>query len=105
MAEQTVERRPGNGATGSSSEETVTLPLSTPPTNHGHTNASWTLVVFVLVGFTMSGLALVFSTPWVFWAGMGVIVLGVIVGKVLQILGHGQGGAATLAKQAGQSAH
>ncbi|WP_066588053.1 HGxxPAAW family protein [Cellulomonas timonensis] len=106
MAEQTVERRPGSGApTGSTSEETVTLPLTTPPTNHGHTNASWTLVVFVLVGFTAAGLALVFAQPWLFWTGMAVVVLGVIVGKVMQILGHGQGGAATLAKQAEHGAH
>ncbi|MFI2752307.1 HGxxPAAW family protein [Cellulomonas sp. P22] len=106
MADKTVERRPGGVApTGSTSEETVTLPPLAPPTNHGHTTAAWTTVIFVLVGFLVAGLAIVFAQPWLFWAGMVVIVVGLLVGKVLQILGHGQGGAQTLAKQAANGAH
>lgn len=101
MAEHSVDRRAtGSTPTGSPAHEVVHLPLSSPPRNHGHTTAAWTTVVLVLVGFTVSALAVTFALVWLFWAGMGVILLGVVAGKVLQILGHGQGGAATLAKQA-----
>lgn len=102
MAEHSVERRhTGSTPTGTHSNEVAYLPLSSPPRNHGHTTAAWTLVGLVVVGFTISALAVTFAVVWLFWAGLGVCLLGIVVGKALQAMGHGQGGAATLAKQSG----
>jgi hypothetical protein len=94
-----------------SSENTETtreqagLPLSVPPANHGHTIAAWTTIVVILVGALVSAMAVVLAVVWLFWVGLGVIALGVVVGKVLQVLGYGQGGEATIARQSGSTAH
>ncbi|MGP7960860.1 HGxxPAAW family protein [Sanguibacter sp. A247] len=77
-----------NNATGAS--EHLYLPPAAPNDNHGHTTASWTLVVLVLIGVVVAAGAVVASLVWLFWVGMGIAAVGVIAGKVLQVLGHGQ---------------
>jgi len=67
--------------------------------NHGHTTAAWTMTVLVIVGFTVGAVGMVLAIDWLFWAGVAVTVLGVVLGKVLQVMGHGQGGDKTRAKQ------
>ncbi|GAB2674370.1 HGxxPAAW family protein [Thalassiella azotivora] len=57
--------------------------------DHGHSVAAWTLVAIVLVGCLISSFALVLAQPWMFWAGLGVVVVGLVVGKVLQAMGFG----------------
>ncbi|GAA3823573.1 HGxxPAAW family protein [Cellulomonas soli] len=99
MADDTLAHRAQNATR----TEQAHLPPSAAPTNHGHTTAAWTTTVVVLLGSVIAALGMVFATPWVAWAGGAVALLGVVLGKVLQILGHGQGGAATLARQAGTS--
>lgn len=79
--------------------ETVHLPPATPPTNHGRTVAAWTTTWAVVLGGVVAGLGVALTYAWLFWAGVGVIVVGLVLGKVLQVLGHGQGGAATLARE------
>jgi len=79
--------------------ETAYLPPSPPPMNHGHTTAAWTMTVLVIVGFTVGAVGMVLAIDWLFWAGVAVTVLGVVLGKVLQVMGHGQGGDKTRAKQ------
>jgi hypothetical protein len=79
--------------------ETAYLPPQAPPTNHGHTTAAWTTTVLVIVGFLAGALGMVTTIEWLFWAGVVVTVLGVVLGKILQVMGHGQGGDKTLAKQ------
>jgi hypothetical protein len=79
--------------------ETAYLPPKAPPTNHGHTTAAWTTTVLVIVGFLVGALGMVLAIDVVFWAGVIVTVLGVVIGKILQVMGHGQGGDKTLAKQ------
>jgi len=38
---------------------------------------SWVAVSIIMVGFLIGGLALVFGpTWWLFWAGLGVVVIG-----------------------------
>ena len=56
---------------------------------HGHTVAAWTTVAVVLVGFMISGLAIVFAQPLAFWLGIVVAGLGVVVGKLLSMAGLG----------------
>ena len=81
------------------SSETAYLPPSAPPTNHGHTTAAWTTTILVIAGFLAAALGLVLTIDWLFWGGVVVTVLGVVIGKVLQVMGHGQGGDKTLAKE------
>ena len=78
--------------------ETVHLPPTTPPTNHGRTLAAWTTTWSVVLGAVVAALGVAFTLAWLFWVGMAVIAAGLVLGKVLQLLGHGQGGAATLAR-------
>ncbi len=100
MADNTLAHRAQNPTV----TEAVHLPPSAPPTNHGHTVAAWTTTWVVVAGAVIAAVGLVIAQLWLFWAGLGVCVLGVVIGKVLQVLGYGQGGAATLAKQ-GRGGH
>ena len=58
--------------------------------NHGQTPAAWTAVLIMLGGFTVGALAVVLAVPWLFFVGIGVIVLGAVVGKVMRWMGLGQ---------------
>ncbi|AEI12332.1 HGxxPAAW family protein [Cellulomonas gilvus] len=101
MADSTLAHRAQNPTV----TEAVHLPPSSPPTNHGRTLAAWTTTWVVVVGSVVAALGLVLSLMWLFWAGLGLAVAGVVLGKVLQVLGHGQGGAATLARQRARGGH
>jgi hypothetical protein len=54
--------------------------------NHGQTPAAWTLVVIVLVGCLVSAIGVIVASSVVFFVGLGVVVLGLIVGKVMQMM-------------------
>jgi len=43
----------------------------------------------MFVGFLISGLALPFALVWLFFVGLGVVALGAVVGKVMQMMGMG----------------
>ncbi|GEA80490.1 HGxxPAAW family protein [Cellulomonas sp. CW35] len=101
MADNTLAHRAQNPTT----TEAVHLPPTAPPTNHGHTVAAWTTTWVVVGGAVIAALAMVFAQVWLFWVGIGVCVLGLVGGKVLQVLGYGQGGAATLARQKARGGH
>lgn len=74
----------------SGAREQSHLPLSAPPRNHGNTLAAWVTVIAVMVGGLISTLAVMFSAVPLFWVGLGVIVVGVVVGRVMRMLGMGQ---------------
>ena len=57
--------------------------------SHGHTAAAWTAVLIMIAGFGISGLALPLALEWLFFVGLGVVVLGAVVGKVMQMMGMG----------------
>ena len=57
--------------------------------SHGNTPAAWTAVTIMFVGFLLSGLALPLELPWLFFVGLGVVALGAVVGKVMQMMGLG----------------
>jgi hypothetical protein len=57
---------------------------------HGHTPAAWTAVTIVLIGFVVGGVALVVAQPWLAFVGIGIVVLGGIVGKIMQMMGLGK---------------
>jgi len=57
---------------------------------HGNSPAAWTAVAIVLFAFTLGAIAMVLGPNWVlFWISVGIAVLGVLAGKVLQMLGFG----------------
>ncbi len=70
--------------------ERVHLPLSSPPSNHGHTTAAWVTVIVVVLGSLVSSLAMVFAVVPLAWVGAGIVVIGLVVGRVLKMLGLGQ---------------
>ena len=85
--------------------ETVHLPPATPPVNHGKTVAGWTTTYGVLVGGVVMSLAVVFALVWLFWVGLGVALVALVLGKVLQGMGYGQGGAHTQSRDGRPGAH
>jgi hypothetical protein len=57
--------------------------------SHGNTPAAWTAVTVMFVGCLISGLAIPVALPWLFFVGLGVVVLGAVAGKVMQMMGMG----------------
>ena len=82
-----------------SRSETAYLPPSPPPMNHGHTLAAWFTTFATITGFLVAAAGMVLAIAWVLWAGVAITLLGLVIGKVLQVMGHGQGGDKTLAKE------
>lgn len=85
------------------SAELAYLPPAAPPTNHGHTTAAWVTVTLVLLGAVISSLAVMGAIVWLFWVGLGVVVAGLVAGRVLKMLGFGQPSAAAPATAAPRS--
>jgi hypothetical protein len=82
MAEKPVETLNGR--------EKAYLPPAAPPRNHGHTVAAWVTVTVILVGALVASAGVVAALPWLFWTGLGIAVLGLIVGYALRKAGLGQ---------------
>ena len=59
------------------------------PKHHGSTPAAWTAVTLVLLAFLVGAVGLVLTNEYVFWAGVGLLVVGLVVGKVMQAMGLG----------------
>ena len=57
--------------------------------SHGHSLASWILVAFVLIGSFIASLAIVLTVVWLGVVGVVVVVIGLVVGRVLQMAGFG----------------
>lgn len=57
---------------------------------HGNSLAAWVAVSIVLAGSLVGCFAVVFAQVWLFWVGVGLIVLGLVVGKILSMMGFGQ---------------
>lgn len=63
--------------------------MSAEHDNHGSTPAAWTAVTIVMVAFAVGALGVATGTTWLFWAGVVLVVVGVVVGKVMQMMGMG----------------
>ena len=57
--------------------------------HHGNTPAAWTAVTIVMIAFLVGGIGILVASPVVFWLGVALIVVGVVVGKVMQMMGMG----------------
>ncbi|MEN8653319.1 HGxxPAAW family protein [Streptomyces sp. 21So2-11] len=58
-------------------------------TSHGHTPAAWTGVTIAFIGFCVSGAFMVLANPLGVWAGLAVILLGLVVGMAMSAAGLG----------------
>ena len=72
---------------------------------HHATLAAWVTTYGIVISFTIAGLGVAFAKVWLFWVGMGLVVASLVVGKVLQASGHGQGGDKTRARQSRTGGH
>lgn len=57
--------------------------------NHGSTPAAWTAVTIIMIAFVVGGIGVVIAEPWLFWVGVAMVVAGIVVGKVMQMMGMG----------------
>jgi len=57
--------------------------------SHGNTPAAWTAVTVMLVGFLVGAIGVVLLAWPLFWIGVAVVGLGVVVGKVMAMMGFG----------------
>lgn len=63
---------------------------STDDNHHGNTPAAWTTVTIIMVASVIGTLAVILAN-WALFAGaMVLVVVGAIVGKVMQAAGLGQ---------------
>jgi hypothetical protein len=58
--------------------------------NHGQTPAAWTAVIIMMIAVTVGGVAIMINNWPLFWiGGVGLVVVGGIVGKVMGLMGYG----------------
>ncbi len=92
MADQPLDDQPSERVLGAGRTEAVHLPPSAAPRNHGRTVAAWTTTAIVVLGGLIAAFGVALAQPWLAWVGGGVIVAGLVIGKVLQVMGLGQTG-------------
>lgn len=63
--------------------------------DHGSTPAAWTAVIIIMIASVVSTLGIIIGQWPVFWAGIALVAVGAIVGKVMQKMGYGKGGKKT----------
>lgn len=57
--------------------------------HHGNTPAAWTTVIIIMLAFVIGTVAVILGNWTLFWASAGLVVLGAIIGKVMQMAGLG----------------
>ena len=74
---------------------------------HGNSPAAWTCVLIMLAGAAVASFAYILASTegnhdfgtLLFWIGIAVMFVGLLVGFVLRKIGYGVGGSKTLAKE------
>jgi hypothetical protein len=56
--------------------------------NHGNTPAAWTAVTIALAGFVVGGIGLMVDSVVVFWIGVALAPLAILVGYVMSRMGY-----------------
>ena len=62
--------------------------------DHGSTPAAWTTVAIITLAVVIGTLAVVLGNWPMFWAGAALVVVGAVVGKIMQRMGLGKKSAA-----------
>jgi hypothetical protein len=63
--------------------------MSAAHDDHGSTPAAWTAVTIIMVAFVVGGIGVLVAQAWLFWLGCALVLVGVVVGKVMQMMGMG----------------
>ena len=63
--------------------------MATGHDDHGSTPAAWTAVTIIMLAFVVGGIAFLVAQPWLFWVACALAVVGVVAGKVMQMMGMG----------------
>lgn len=58
--------------------------------DHGSTPAAWTAVIVMLVGMSISGVAMILNQPMYFWLGMALLPIGGAAGWLMAKAGLGK---------------
>lgn len=58
--------------------------------DHGSTPAAWTAVVIITLAFVVGTVAIIVANWTLFWTGVGLVIVGAVVGKVMQSMGLGK---------------
>ena len=56
--------------------------------NHGNTPAAWTAVAIALAGFVVGGIGLMADSLVVFWIGVALAPVAILVGYVMARMGY-----------------
>ena len=67
-----------------------TLPVGPPPANHGRTGAGWTLFAGGVIGALVVAVGFILPSMSLIYAGIAVVVVGMIASIVLRAAGYGQ---------------
>jgi uncharacterized protein DUF6704 len=76
-------------STGQSPDTVVQHDKPSKHVHHGRTLAAWTGTTIAMVAFILGGIAVVVQNWPLFWISAGLLVLGLIATKVLQVMGYG----------------
>lgn len=57
--------------------------MSTAHDDHGSTPANWTGASIITIAFIVGTLGVIIAQPIVFWAGVALVVVGMVVWKVM----------------------
>jgi fatty acid desaturase len=57
--------------------------------DHGSSPAAWAAVIIITLAFAVGTLALILGNWPMFWVGAALVVVGGVVGKVMQKMGLG----------------
>jgi hypothetical protein len=76
-------------STGQSPATVVQHDKPSKHVHHGRTLAAWAGTTIALVAFLLGGIAVVVQNWPLFWISAGLLVLGLITTKVLQVMGYG----------------
>ncbi len=59
---------------------------------HGNSPAAWTCVFVMILGAAIASVGYIMASHLVFWTGVGVMFVGLIVGYIMKKAGYGVGG-------------
>lgn len=57
--------------------------------NHGNTPAAWTAVTIGLLAFVVGGIGLIVGSMTIFWIGVALGPIAIVVGAVMGRMGYG----------------
>lgn len=57
--------------------------------HHGNTPAAWTAVVVAILAFVVGGIGLMIGSMTVFWIGVALAPLAIVVGVIMSKMGYG----------------